>query len=197
MRLATYICRCFVIVCGWVVILVAAAVRLPWQSLEELEITDLLLSCLTIVWLALTLVALGAYFYRGWRRVPSVPNRSAYILWLGFESLCTLTALGGLVLLLGRNSRDSIRQSRERVFRQDLFTMRAIISQYALDRQTLPRSLHDLVAAGYLKRIPVDPMTGRDDTWALKCSADSSHKGIVDIEGGASKQARQMSPRCD
>jgi len=53
----------------------------------------------------------------------------------------------------------SIVQARESVLRSNLATLRSVISQYTLDKQKAPQSLDDLVTAGYLRQIPVDPMT--------------------------------------
>ncbi|HTZ95143.1 MAG TPA: type II secretion system protein [Terriglobales bacterium] len=55
----------------------------------------------------------------------------------------------------------SVKRARESVLRQDLFTMRSVISQYTLDKQKMPQSGDDLVQARYLKQIPTDPMTGQ------------------------------------
>src|ERR1700739_3557110 len=52
----------------------------------------------------------------------------------------------------------SIVQARESVLRSNLSTLRSVISQYTLDKQKAPQSLDDLVTAGYLRQIPVDPM---------------------------------------
>jgi anthrone oxygenase-like protein len=61
------------------------------------------------------------------------------------------------------SSRDSVLRARESVLRQDLFMLRSLILQYTLDKQKAPKSLEDLVKAGYLKQIPVDPITGKAD----------------------------------
>src|SRR5271166_1624887 len=61
----------------------------------------------------------------------------------------------------------SILRARESVLRQNLFTMRSVISQYTLDKQKAPQSLDDLVSAGYLKQIPNDPMT-HEANWEPK-----------------------------
>ncbi|HKW19597.1 MAG TPA: prepilin-type N-terminal cleavage/methylation domain-containing protein [Terriglobales bacterium] len=58
---------------------------------------------------------------------------------------------------------NSIKRARESVLRQDLFTIRSVISQYTLDKQKMPQSGDDLVQAGYLKQVPVDPMTGQSN----------------------------------
>ena len=56
---------------------------------------------------------------------------------------------------------NSVKRARESVLRQDLFTMRSVISQYTLDKQKMPQSGDDLVQAHYLKQIPTDPITSQ------------------------------------
>ena len=49
--------------------------------------------------------------------------------------------------------------------REALFVTRAEIAQFTLDKRQPPTSLAELVTAGYLKEVPVDPLTGKNDTW--------------------------------
>ena len=49
--------------------------------------------------------------------------------------------------------------ARESVLKDDLFQMRKMIDQYAADKGKLPQSLDDLVNDGYLRELPVDPIT--------------------------------------
>src|SRR2546427_3154129 len=53
----------------------------------------------------------------------------------------------------------SILRAKESVLKQDLFTLRQVISQYTLDKQKAPQTLEDLIPAGYIKVIPKDPFT--------------------------------------
>ena len=83
----------------------------------------------------------------------------------------------------------SITRARESVLRQDLFQLRSLISQYTLDKQKAPQSLQDLVEAGYLKVIPVDPMTRTAETWVTEQSdslhsIDQTEPGIDDVHSG-------------
>ena len=88
----------------------------------------------------------------------------------------------------------SILRARESVLRQNLFTMRSVISQYTLDKQKAPQSLDDLVSGGYLKQLPTDPMTGRNDTWTpdqeqgeiMSLDQQQDEGGIVDVHSGSS-----------
>src|SRR5256712_7882033 len=59
----------------------------------------------------------------------------------------------------------SVLRAKESVLRQNLFTLRSLISQYTLDKQKAPQSLDDLVQAGYHKQLPMDPMPAKNDTW--------------------------------
>src|SRR5215468_10765047 len=61
----------------------------------------------------------------------------------------------------------SILRTRESVLKQDLFSLRNVIDQYKLDKQKAPQTLDDLVAAGYFKKIPVDPFTNAAD-WTVE-----------------------------
>jgi len=62
--------------------------------------------------------------------------------------------------------RSSVTRARESVLRQNLFTMRSVISQYTLDKQKAHQSLDDLIQAGYMKHISTDPITNQPN-WAV------------------------------
>jgi general secretion pathway protein G len=85
----------------------------------------------------------------------------------------------------------SIWRARESVLKQNLFSLRSVISQYTLDKQKAPQALDDLVTAGYFKQIPNDPMTGRNDTWTVEeetdtiTTVDQQEPGIYDVHSGS------------
>ena len=88
--------------------------------------------------------------------------------------------------------RQSILRARESVLRQDLFTMRQVIDQYTLDKQKAPQALEDLVSAGYIKQIPNDPFTGRNDTWQpvqedTTLDPSVTEPGISDVHSGSNQ----------
>ena len=77
-----------------------------------------------------------------------------------------LVVSGLIALVLLATPRETFRvtrREREGILRTDLRTMRDAIDNYTLDKQRPPKSLQDLVDAGYLRTIPIDPMTGRPD----------------------------------
>jgi general secretion pathway protein G len=85
----------------------------------------------------------------------------------------------------------SIVRAKEAVLHQDLFAMRSVIDQYTMDKGKAPQSLDDLVSAGYLKIIPLDPFTNARDTWQAQpedvlLSINQDEPGISDVHSGAS-----------
>lgn len=96
----------------------------------------------------------------------------------------------------------SILRAKESVLKQDLFTMRQVIDQYTLDKQKAPQSLEDLVSAGYMKKLPMDPFTGRVDSW-VPVQDDSvedpnqSEPGISDVHSGSNQVGSDGRPYSD
>ena len=87
----------------------------------------------------------------------------------------------------------SIVQARESVLRSNLATLRSVISQYTLDKQKAPQSLDDLVTAGYLRQIPIDPMT-RLPNWEVveedvMMAVDQQDPGITDVHSASNGTA--------
>src|SRR5947207_9136718 len=110
---------------------------------------------------------------------------------------CTLSELMigiSLILILVSicipSYNQSILRAKESVLLQNLFTLRSLISQYTLDKQKAPQSLEDLVQGGYIKQIPIDPFTGKNDTWTVDqedytLSVDQQETGITDVHSGS------------
>jgi len=86
--------------------------------------------------------------------------------------------------------KQSIVRARESVLKQNLFTLRTLISQYTLDKQKAPESLDDLVTAGYIKQIPNDPITNKPDWTVVQedetlLSPDEQSGGIDDVHSSS------------
>lgn len=81
-------------------------------------------------------------------------------------------------------------RSKETILKQNLFTLRTVIDEYTYDKQKAPQTLEDLVTAGYLRRIPMDPMTGSDRSWKIIMedatnTVNQSEPGIFDVRSGS------------
>ena len=93
----------------------------------------------------------------------------------------------------------AVRSAREAVLKEDLHVMRSAIESYTMDKQKAPQSLDDLVQAGYLKSVPVDPMTQSKDTWVTDTSdsmssVDQTDPGIDDVHSGSDQVGTDDQP---
>jgi general secretion pathway protein G len=95
----------------------------------------------------------------------------------------------------------SIRRGREAVLKEDLFTLRKLIDQYLTDKGKYPASLQTLVEEGYLRKIPVDPITNSAETWVeirenppYEEMVPGQEFGIVDILSGSEEKSLSGTP---
>jgi general secretion pathway protein G len=102
-----------------------------------------------------------------------------------------------LAMAAGRYER-SLQLAREAVLKQDLQTMRNAIQQYTLDKQAAPRSINELVSAGYLREIPLDPITRTHDWHTdfedVLLSVDQTASGISDVHSTSDSVSLEGSP---
>jgi general secretion pathway protein G len=96
----------------------------------------------------------------------------------------------------------SIIRAKESVLKNNLFTMRTVIDEYTYDKQKAPVSLQDLVSDGYLRQIPVDPMTGTAETWKViqedsTNAVSQTEPGIFDVCSGSDKTSLEGTPYSD
>ncbi len=98
------------------------------------------------------------------------------------ELMIVMTIIGLLAAIAIPSYVRSVQKAREAVLKEDLHTLRTAIDSYTVDKEKAPQSLDDLVQAGYLKAIPKDPMTNREDTWIT--SESDQMTDINETEGG-------------
>jgi general secretion pathway protein G len=109
------------------------------------------------------------------------------------EMMIVIIIMGVLMSIALPIYNTSLVRSREAVLRQDLFTLRSLISQYTLDKQKAPQALDDLVQGGYIKTIPKDPMT-TETNWEvvqedILLTVDQQDPGISDVHSASSATA--------
>ncbi len=93
----------------------------------------------------------------------------------------------------------SIVRGKESVLKNNLFTLRTVIDEYTYDKQKAPQGLQDLVSEGYLRIVPLDPITGLDSTWRTiqedATSATSQNEpGIWDVRSGSDQKSLEGTP---
>lgn len=108
------------------------------------------------------------------------------------EIIIVLTLIGILVGLGLPQYKTAAKRAREAVLKEDLFILRKLIDQYFMDKGKYPASLQALVEDGYLRKIPVDPMTGSSETWveireipSLDDIVTTFEPGISDVRSGS------------
>ena len=115
------------------------------------------------------------------------------------ELMIVMAIIGVLLSVAIPSYVGAVRQAREAVLKEDLHVMRGAIDSYTADKQKAPQSLEDLVNDGYLKEIPVDPMTRQKDSWQTETSdslssVDQTDPGIVDVHSGSQDQGSDGQP---
>jgi general secretion pathway protein G len=106
-------------------------------------------------------------------------------------------ALIGILVGLGLPQyKYSLVKARESVLREDLFQFRKLIDQYYQDKGKYPASLDSLVQDGYLRSIPVDPMTKSSATWVEVRETLPPDEyvlpetlGVIDVKSGSDKKS--------
>ena len=115
----------------------------------------------------------------------------------GFTMIELLIVISIIVVLASMGMtqyRNSVIRAREAVLKEDLFRMRDAIDQYYADRNKYPSSLDDLVSDGYMREVPIDPMTQSKDTWQpVNAEANvndaTAEPGIYDVKSGSDQSA--------
>jgi general secretion pathway protein G len=121
------------------------------------------------------------------RRIPSGSRR-------GFTFVELMVVIAIIVILITMAVpiyNKTIIHSKETVLANNLFTLRTVIDHYTYDKQKAPQSLQDLVAEGYLREVPLDPITGSNQWRTIQEPADQaisqSEPGISNVKSASDK----------
>jgi general secretion pathway protein G len=141
-------------------------------------------------------------------RIPSgnTPRRArGRISSIGFSLIELLIVMSIIVILVGIAVplyQKSILRAKESVLQNNLVTLRAVIDEYTYDKQKGPQTLADLVAEGYLREVPMDPITASNSTWKIIMedatqSVNQTEPGIFDVRSGSDKTGLNGIPYSD
>ncbi|MGI4853070.1 MAG: type II secretion system protein [Janthinobacterium lividum] len=106
------------------------------------------------------------------------------------ELIVVMLIIGVLAAMAVPAFTHHLKVAREAVLKEDLHTMRQAIDSFTVDKQKAPQALDELVTSGYLKSMPLDPMTHRTDTWIgdrtdAYQNVDETATGINDVHSGS------------
>jgi len=93
----------------------------------------------------------------------------------------------------------SLKRTKESLLHSHLQTLRIVIDEYTFDKKKAPQTLDDLVAEGYLRAVPIDPITGSDQTWRKivedsLTAVDQTQPGIFDVRSGSDLTSLEGTP---
>lgn len=112
------------------------------------------------------------------------------------ELIVVVSIIGILAALAIPSMRQAPIRAKEAALKQNLFTLRNVIDQYYADHATYPPSLEDLVSEGYLRAVPIDPITEQanwvevleeeeEDDWSSE--GDFAAPGVWDVHSASGK----------
>ena len=112
----------------------------------------------------------------------------------GFTLIELMIVISIILILIGMAAiryDKVVLHSKEAVLKTDLRTIRDAIDNYTLDKQAAPQSVDDLQQAGYLRSVPIDPMTKAKD-WvpqfdSVVLSPDQTTTGMVDVHSNSNR----------
>jgi general secretion pathway protein G len=112
------------------------------------------------------------------------------------ELIVVIAIIGILATIAMPALKDMPRRASEAVLKTDLRTMRDVIDQYYGDKGRYPPSLEALVESGYLRSVPVDPITKSSETWQVVFEEpdpdapapetdEANEPGVIDVHSGS------------
>jgi general secretion pathway protein G len=132
------------------------------------------------------------------RRSPTLtdgPKESGYTL---IELMIVMAIISIMMAIAIPVYQKSLTRTKESLLRNNLFTLRTVIDEYTFDKKKAPQTLQDLVSEGYLRAIPIDPITGNDQ-WATVMEdsltmVDQTQPGIWDVHSLSDKISLEGTP---
>ncbi len=119
-------------------------------------------------------------------RIRPAVRRNGYTL---IELIIVMAIIGVLMSIAVPMYQKSIVSTKESLLKNNLFTLRTVIDEYTFDKKKAPQSLQDLVSQGYLRDVPLDPMTGNEN-WVTEqedalSMVDQTAPGIVNVHSAS------------
>lgn len=105
------------------------------------------------------------------------------------ELLVVMAIIAMLLTLVTPRYFKHVDKAKEAVLRHDLAAMRDALDKFYSDTGNYPAALDDLVSRHYMRKVPVDPVTGSADTWISVAPPDPKLGGVYDVHSGSSDQA--------
>src|SRR5687768_10612051 len=110
------------------------------------------------------------------------------------ELMVVMTVIVVLATMGMVGYKNSVTRAQEAVLKENLFRMRDAMDQFYADKNKWPADLAELVSEGYIREVPVDPITKSKDTWQTRqaepdANNPASAGGIDDVHSGSDRTA--------
>jgi general secretion pathway protein G len=114
------------------------------------------------------------------------------------ELMIVVSIIGILAAIAVPNYQWGIIKTKESVLRENLYNFRSTIDQFYADQGKYPDSLTELADKKYLRAIPKDPFTDKNDTWVTVppppgAGATASTGATLAVPGGGSQPDAALS----
>jgi general secretion pathway protein G len=118
------------------------------------------------------------------------------------ELLIVIAIIGIIAGIAVAQMQTAPKKAKESVLKEDLYALRDVIDQYFADKGKYPESLDALVQEGYLRKVPVDPITNSSESWQVVHAEATDEDtegagGIIDVKSGADGTALDGSRYAD
>ncbi|QGY32257.1 type II secretion system protein [Pantoea cypripedii] len=105
------------------------------------------------------------------------------------ELLVVMAIIATLMTLVAPRFFQQIDRSKTVVLEHNLNTLRSAIDNFRRDRLTGPYTLQDLVEAGYLRQLPLDPVANSRDNWEAITDEEGQ---ILDVDSPSLSHPNQQ-----
>lgn len=106
------------------------------------------------------------------------------------ELLVVLSIIATLLAIAAPRYFGSLEKSEDAALHQSLAVMREALDHYYGDTGAYPDSLQALVDKRYLRNVPVDPITQRNDSWVIEAPKGGTGGAVGNVRSGADGKAR-------
>jgi general secretion pathway protein G len=120
------------------------------------------------------------------------------------ELMIVVSIIGILAAIAVPNYQWSVIKAKEAVLREALYNFRTTLDQFYADQGKYPDSLDDLKQKQYMRGIPKDPFTGKEDTWVTVeppppqgttgSAAPTDPGKVYDVHSGSDKVGSNGTP---
>lgn len=110
------------------------------------------------------------------------------------ELLVVLAIIATLLTLVAPRYFGSVDRAKTAALKENLHAIREAVDKYFADTGKYPDGIEALVKANYLRKLPIDPVTERADTWVIIPPTDSKLGGVYDVKSGANGKSADGTP---